>query len=563
MHDRTATADPESADEPPVIRARVNARLLGKADRLFTGTLEGRVIELLQNARRAGAEHVEITNSDGIVTVQDDGHGIDDFAKLLDLGGSGWEEAYEASEDPAGVGLFCLAPRDIRIRSKGHVVDIMNAGWRGEPVAVLPDCGGPETGTIVQFEDDEWSHAIVSPLAVFSGLNVAVDDCPCPREAFVRKRAVHHPALGCRIEVREAEKLTSWHRAVRRERVYGDNVLVNFHGQTVSFDFHPVSEQKLWFLVDLTGEPTGIRLMLPARTQLVENEAFEALKAALELEAYRYVQRRGRHRLPYQQYLRARALGVKLPEATPTFHVGLLSTCESPEPVEVTMPKGFALARCYRFDADAAADDTDETNIHLLAALGTFPAPFVPVSIRKEYDGYSWAELPVVRKVTLTVGKELHSAGLWSGTLTCVDTLAIAVETSDGKVFSSPVCLAKAPPPEGKDGWCDDAVLVTWDAKDELVPSQIWYHLGGWSEDGDTYDTQLNDFEQELNRFWADLLGPDEQLRRSILAAVTEIRPEWQTVLVAHNGTVTIRLPDGSEKVIRPPDLLKKKSPQK
>ena len=36
------------------IQARVNPRLLKKADRLFTGSLEGRIIEVLQNARRAG-----------------------------------------------------------------------------------------------------------------------------------------------------------------------------------------------------------------------------------------------------------------------------------------------------------------------------------------------------------------------------------------------------------------------------------------------------------------------------------------------------------------------------
>lgn len=29
------------------------------------------------------------------------------------------------------------------------------------------------------------------------------------------------------------------------------------------------------YLIDMTGEPTGIRLMLPARTRLVENAAFE------------------------------------------------------------------------------------------------------------------------------------------------------------------------------------------------------------------------------------------------------------------------------------------------
>jgi len=40
------------------IKAKVNTRLLAKADRLFTGTVEGRVIELLQNARHGGAKKV-------------------------------------------------------------------------------------------------------------------------------------------------------------------------------------------------------------------------------------------------------------------------------------------------------------------------------------------------------------------------------------------------------------------------------------------------------------------------------------------------------------------------
>jgi len=35
-----------------------------------------------------------------------------------------------------------------------------------------------------------------------------------------------------------------------------------------------VGDCSLGFLVEMTGEPTGIRLMLPARTRLVENEAF-------------------------------------------------------------------------------------------------------------------------------------------------------------------------------------------------------------------------------------------------------------------------------------------------
>ena len=79
-------------DYPTTIQATVNTRLLSKAQRLFTGTLHGRIIEILQNARRAGATEVKITNDNGQVTVTDNGKGITDFSELLDLGGSGWTE---------------------------------------------------------------------------------------------------------------------------------------------------------------------------------------------------------------------------------------------------------------------------------------------------------------------------------------------------------------------------------------------------------------------------------------------------------------------------------------
>ena len=66
------------------ICAKVSERLLTKASRLFTGTLDGRIIEILQNARRSGATEVRISNKNGLVTVQDNGSGIEDFQNLLD-----------------------------------------------------------------------------------------------------------------------------------------------------------------------------------------------------------------------------------------------------------------------------------------------------------------------------------------------------------------------------------------------------------------------------------------------------------------------------------------------
>lgn len=537
-----------------IIQACVNQRLLAKADRLFTGDLDGRIIELLQNARRAGATKVTIANDDGWVTVKDNGKGISDFAKLLDLGGSGWDEACEKSEDPAGVGIFCLAPREVTIRSKGKMATISKDGWTSAPTEVIADPQPVRKGTILRFQDEPWESSKVDINAVFSGMQVTVDGKRCPNLPFVSETATHCPELGCRIEVCESGQLNQWHNSCRRERWFGNNGILNFHGQFVTFDYHPVSDRGLHYLVDLTGEPTDIRLMLPSRTRLVENEAYKQLLAAIELAAYRHIERKGEHTLPYKEFLRARELGITLPEANPTFTVGLISNVDAPEPVAVVMPKDFPLEKCYRYDPNASGDDGDDVNAHLLAALGMFDEPFIPIRIDSCCDGYSWAKLQTIGKVEVKAGKELHSEWLWSGKLSCVDELSITIHTSEGKVFSSPVCMAKAPlSPEDKRSWADDQILVTVQAQDRLQPSEIWHHLGGWYEDGDSYDTQQAAFEEDLNSFWADLIGPDEHLRRSIVEPFHRITPKWKAAHIYPDGRVWIENADGTEKTMQPP----------
>ena len=197
------------------IQAQVNPRLLTKANRLFTRVAIRRIIEILQNARRAGATEVEITNEAGIVMVRDNGLGIGDFSRLLDLGGSGWEDTFEQSEDPAGVGLFCLAPRKVSVRSRGSMACIGGDDWTGNPVEIRED-PEPIEGTLLRFQDEEWTMAAVERLAVFTGMRVTVDGQPCAQERFVTEAATHCPALGCRIEVCEYENLPARHRSVRR-----------------------------------------------------------------------------------------------------------------------------------------------------------------------------------------------------------------------------------------------------------------------------------------------------------------------------------------------------------
>jgi len=533
------------------IRAKVSERLLTKASRLFTGTLDGRIIEILQNSRRAGATHVNIINKDGFITVCDNGGGIDDFSKLLHLGDSDWDDAMEKSEDPAGVGVFCLAPREVTICSGNRKVCITEKAWTGEPVEVVQN-GESIKGTILVFKDEPWEFGTVEKHAVFSGLTVTVDGQQCATEQFCSEDAANYPALGCKIEVRPKKTLNKWHTHFRHG-YYSKDVLVNFHGQVISFTNSPVSDPELTFLVDMTGEPTGIRLMLPARTQLIENKTFEDLKAAIEIEAFRFIQKQGSHKLPFKEYKRARELGIDLPEAEPVFEVGLLYD-DVVEPIEVTKPDDLPLSRCYRLSKDCEDGcETDEANVHLLAATGKFKEPFVPARIPPAYDGYSWANLPTVNKVEVTIGKELGQQGIWSETLIAVDSLQIAVHTSDGKVFKSDVLMAILEQPAEKRSWCCMNVYVTLEARGQLSSTDIWFHLGGWNDDGDTYDTQLYYFEQEMEEFWATIVGPAEYLRSKLRSCLYGVVKDWKQIIFDDNEAITILYKDGTVKSYKSP----------
>lgn len=527
-----------------VIHSQVNPRLLRKADRLFTGTVSGRVAELLQNARRAGASHVEIENHDGEIVVRDDGRGIEDFASLLDLGGSGWAASLEANEDPAGVGLFCLAPRRVIVRSRGKAAVIEGEGWYGAPVPIDTDPEGWSGGTALRFADEPWRREIVEPQAVFSGLQVFLDGEPCAREPFLSGEAVHRPDLACRVQVTTSQALSDWHRRMFERTCRPSGILVNFHGQVVELAEQPIGEPGYVGLVDLTGEPTGLRLMLPARTRLVDSEALEHLRSALERETYRFIARQGEHRLPYRKYLRGHELGVDLPEALPTYEVGgLVSHDDGPAPCAVRMPDGWPLEKCYHLSANLArSDDIAEANAHLLAALGETDEPFVPVWVADRFAGYSWADLPRIEHVEVRVGRTLQDARVRGGEIRCVDALAIEVKTSDGRGFGSAVPMAVD----------EDRVLVTPEAEKRVDVDSIWFHLGGADEAGDTLETQQAFLRREIEAFWQALHGPEEHLRERLVEAAQSVHGPWRDVRISRDGSVTVHFEDGTLKTWLP-----------
>ena len=116
---------------------------------------------------------------------------------------------------------------------------------------------------------------------------------------FCSSDAVYYENPGCRIEV--VNEISNYHRAWSSNYYLG-RVLVNFHGQVVQLDSWPNKNCRgLTILVDIAPQ-TDIRLMLPARTMLVENAASKKLKEAMELEYFKYFQKQKTHTLYYEEY---------------------------------------------------------------------------------------------------------------------------------------------------------------------------------------------------------------------------------------------------------------------
>jgi hypothetical protein len=535
------------------ICAKVSPKLLTKADRLFTGTIEGRIIELLQNARRAGATEVRITNrNNNLVMIEDNGSGIQDFQKLLDLGSSGWDERIESGEDPAGVGLFSLAPRQVTIISENSKVVITKHGWTGTPVTVTKSVNYVK-GTTLEFNDEKpWDFETVEKQAVFAGIRVIVDGKYCHQMPFCGKDAASYDDIGYQIEV--VSEMSNYHKKWH-SGYYGNRVLVNFHGQIVELDYWPGNNKHgIYILVDL-AQQTQIRLMLPARTCLVENKALKKLKDAIEIEYYRYFQRQKEHDLYYSEYLRARELGISLPEAKQQYQAGLLHD-EYDMVTQVVPSKDFRISHGYLFSEKCLNEEYAMTNAHLLGALGTFESnPFVPVTIESGYMGYSWANLPKVTKVEVKAGKSILRNSIQSGDLACVESLTITVQTSDGKTFSSPVSMAvSCEKHKGKYNWASDIVYVTRAAKDQLDNVNIWYHLGGYSDEGDSFETQEYYFEKDLNEFWNELIGPHESLRQKLISETYCLGDKWTKLVLTKEGSLEMFFKNGKREYIRSAD---------
>ena len=423
-------------DEITTITASIDPDALDKTSRFFNASLQDILTELLQNARRAGAATVTVTQSLTEITVADDGGGIDQPDNLLAFGGSGWARTIASLEDPAGMGLFSLSRRGCRIytRPKGVAVgwcaDLTPDVFRGKTTARIDKAYKPEGGTTITFPIDHGLDGKAEttlqriarhyPLPVICNTKSAMEGKGFERIEIEREDFLKPSVAIARFDAGRIG-------VIPKQRRSNDPAL-NFHGLTVSPSTPQVTQRfgrpNYHAIYDFHGGG-GLELVLPARKELVQNEAWRDLQRHGRLTIFRHIAASGDHTLDFKDYKAARELGVDLPEAiakltpyTPPTNDHQYGAYVTEESIE---------------DAGMIVALDDEPVVHQCLARALNNAGFdgklyEPCSA---YEGYDWYDaLPRITAVSWAVEK--------NGADLCFDDPEEDHVTIDGDPYEKP-----------------------------------------------------------------------------------------------------------------------------
>lgn len=300
---------------PVTVKASVSQDVIAKVTRLFNGSLADILNELFQNARRAGATRIGVTNGQHgeqhWIEISDNGGGIADPSHLLALGVSGWDAGIAAREDPAGMGLFALAGRKTRITSfhgsDGFSLVVPADGWTGRKTLRVKKVFKGR-GTRIRFEASApWARDLretVAKAARYLPLTVEHSGQQMESVDFLEGAVLIEEILGVRI-------------GVYAKTHHGYEPSINFHGVTINRCLPRIAEDGStgWSVkLDVVSAP-DLQLVLPARKEVVETTFLAELMRACKCAIFRAIAQRGEHRLAYADWREAQALGIMLPQA--------------------------------------------------------------------------------------------------------------------------------------------------------------------------------------------------------------------------------------------------------
>lgn len=317
------------------ITASVDQDFLRKVDRVFDASPRTVFNELLQNARRAGANSVEVRfeERDGgtFVTFSDNGAGVESPELLLRLAASEWRQHIE-KEDPAGMGFFCLSGfNQVSVASSGWRMQLSKEAFKGL-VQVTPEKHvNDSNGTIISWL---WEGPGSAFLAV--QLEAAATYCGIAsvsyRSGEVHKQVPVRDFLDVCVHTERGENYsmgvapsTSRYSQTRSRF----EVQVNFSGVNLMFEAALGDAVKDNVLKELAcvgydvrvdiHSAKGLQLVLPARNALrhtPERDTMIEEAGSLILRAIAALFK-GRHSLSFAMYQHAASVGIDIGEAEP------------------------------------------------------------------------------------------------------------------------------------------------------------------------------------------------------------------------------------------------------
>lgn len=304
---------------PTSFHACVADDAISKVSRLFNATLDDIFAELFQNARRAGATKLSVSqiaypDLGPVIAVIDNGPGIRDPRDLFTLGQSAWASDVQMQEDAAGMGFFSLADRRVRIIAQrtgtthSWRIDAQPESFGGTAPITCREGPANHDGTtiLISIKPNESYVAAANHAARYLPLDVMVDGVMAERRDFLADAEHIEEWNGIRIGI--------YDRAPTRFR---DSETVNFHGVTLHGRLPSLSQvfdRSYYARLDVTA-CRDLKLVLPARKEIVENDFMVRLRTRIETLFFERIKAAGAHSLSVEHHHKAAERGVDLPPA--------------------------------------------------------------------------------------------------------------------------------------------------------------------------------------------------------------------------------------------------------
>ena len=338
------------------VKVNVNGEaILSRVTRMFDNSPESILLEIAQNARRAGAKKIYVDFSDdNKLVVLHDGRPFseEDFTALFSLGDSGWDDEDTLAEDPAGSGFFISALFDKTViysynREEGYAdmieatkEQLSSAGseLNIERPVTMPGCGAAYNVRI----ELHGEHRVCYNAYVDVAKHFPIDIIGYGRRGLLPEEPCReHSIKSCLILAEERKDMAVYDKVMHGVRfmlftncsdafrtevgnVYGSSFSSYFSSQRYKasplyFNFHghhaklcgadPDVADILYRCGDdvsvmmvIPGEDSNIRMVLPARHSIVENEAYRTMLDDMKIATREYVKSLGNHTLPYALY---------------------------------------------------------------------------------------------------------------------------------------------------------------------------------------------------------------------------------------------------------------------